>query len=144
MTVLNKNKMQDFALSSQNCDHRVLQVIAPSAARGSGRSSRDTQPYLTCTAPPEPLHSPVPGPGPHPGQPGVSVPVVQDTPAPAMLPGRTLQRHAAACLQLWPWPQPSLLLVGPPGLSPALLGLVVISPSSASGLSPCRMVFRAP
>lgn len=43
-----------------------------------------------------------------------------------MLPGRSLQRQVAACLQLWPWAQPSLLLVGPPGLSPALLGLVVI------------------
>lgn len=99
MTVLNKNKMQDFALSSQNCDHRVLQLIAPSAARGSGRSSRDTQPYLTCTAPPEPLHSPAHGPGPHPGQPGVSVPVVQDTPGPSHAPW---EDPAEACCSLSP------------------------------------------
>lgn len=50
--MLNKNKMQDFALSSQNCDHRVLQLRAPSAARGSGEELQGhSQPYLTCTAP---------------------------------------------------------------------------------------------
>lgn len=48
-----KNKLQDFALSSQNCDHWVLQlIVAPVLAKAQERSSRNTnRPYSTCMAP---------------------------------------------------------------------------------------------
>lgn len=56
--------MQDFALSSQNCGHWVLQLIAATVLPGAQeRSSQDTnRPYLTCTAPPWASPHPCPWP----------------------------------------------------------------------------------
>lgn len=125
---------------------------SPSASQGSGEELQGHQQALFD------LHSPVwasPHPSPRRRSPLRSAwshqSLSQSTThqAPAMLPGWTLYRHVTACLR-----SPVVSLV--PALcfwldplvyhSAALLGLVnpMISPSSASGLSPCRMSSECP
>lgn len=81
MAVLKKNKMQDFALSSQNCDHWVLQlIVAPAQPQGLKRGAPGTLTGFIWPAQPQPgpLHTLAHGP---PIQvslgSAVSVPVVQ-------------------------------------------------------------------